>query len=644
MSYTTEELLKDKNKGNYKMNTKNHKSQKRDFVEKKLINSHMCDKVANGNSREIDDSVNIEILEILEKYGPDLIELINKGKLNMQKNLTELSNDDSVLIPTCKPSSEPSESVRLLDKGAKPQPSKGKGKAGSKRNNNNNQKTDKASYSATSVSKPKNICNKLTNQQTKATPNPNISTDASMSKNGRRQKRSANCSGDVKTTSDSSSLAKSAMKVEEIPKAQKALLVQMREELNLPFIGNIMNRITQYRMDEAWTSMLRQDGVLVEAITGKKNKSGTKRKAPGIDGLSTLQAYKKYPAPSKRMYDSVHNGYTPSPVRRIIIPKVTGGERILGIPTVYDRVVQKTIKDLIEPIIDPYMSESSYGFRSGSSVYDAAKQVKQYISEGAKYAVSCDLSKYFDTVPHDKLNTLLSCMTEDSKFLQLMTDFLKSGVSIDGTIKPTTAGTPQGGVISPFLANLYLHILDTKLESKKLQFVRYADDFVIFANSKRAGNRLMNNVQSFVGKIDLIVNKEKSSVVPVKELNYLGLSFTNGCIGIADKSIKNFKGKCLGFCKRDSNKRVHKNMGKFKDYINGWFAHYSRIENYNDIQKLVDWFETMLYSRIKNFKGNSNTDPLASRGRKYWRDACNRNPKWAKALDACISKHRNKHK
>ncbi len=299
---------------------------------------------------------------------------------------------------------------------------------------------------------------------------------------------------------------------------------------------------------ETPTSQLR----LMEAICERKNmKSAIKRViknkgAPGVDGM-TVRKIKRY---LKRHWSKIEQAlldgtYIPMPVRRKEIPK-PGGVRLLGIPTVLDRVIQQATAQILAQIWDYTFSESSFGFRPKRSAQEAIRQYREYVRAGLRYVVDIDLSKFFDRVNHDRLLARLATRIRDKRVLKLIRRFLTSGVMIGGLEEPTEEGTPQGGPLSPILSNVVLDELDKELEKRGLCFVRYADDCVIFVRSKRAGSRVMESISRFIEKkLRLKVNWDKSAIGRPWDRKYLGFCLTNSRknpkIRIHWKTIKRFK-------------------------------------------------------------------------------------------------------
>lgn len=282
--------------------------------------------------------------------------------------------------------------------------------------------------------------------------------------------------------------------------------------------------------------MKKQDGIeLIDRIASHKNiwNAYTKVKsnggAPGVDGITTDQLKShllKYEEPLKQKLKD--GSYQPQPVRRVAIPKADGSKRYLGIPCVLDRVVQQAILQIINPIIDPHFSNKSFGFRKGRDAHQAIQLAEKYYEEGYRTAVDCDLKSYFDTIHHQRLRAYLEEFITDETVLKLIWKFLRSGILDKDIYIDTTEGAPQGGPLSPILANVYLNKLDRELEKRGHRFVRYADDFIIYVKSPRAGERVMESVKKYIeDKLGLTINEKKSKVCGATTANFLGFHLQN---------------------------------------------------------------------------------------------------------------------
>lgn len=287
---------------------------------------------------------------------------------------------------------------------------------------------------------------------------------------------------------------------------------------------------------DANMDMKQQDGIdLINIVIADENlwnaykKVKSNKGAPGVDGVTVHQLKshmeKYYQSLKQKLLDGT---YQPQPVKRVAIPKSDGSKRYLGIPCVLDRVVQQAILQVIEPLIDPYFSEKSFGFRKGRDAHQAIKLAEQYYLEGYRVVVDCDLKSYFDTIHHQRVRAYLEEFISDKIVIKLIWKFLRSGILDKDIYIETTEGAPQGGPLSPILANIYLNKLDRELERRGHRFIRYADDFVIYVKSKRAGERVMDSITSYIEKdLGLIINQTKSKVCGATSATFLGFNIQN---------------------------------------------------------------------------------------------------------------------
>jgi len=320
----------------------------------------------------------------------------------------------------------------------------------------------------------------------------------------------------------------------------------------------------------------------------------------GVDGMKVDELLPYLKQHGETLKQSILEGkYRPQPVRRVEIPKPDGGIRLLGIPTVIDRMIQQAIAQVLSPILEQEFSEFSYGFRPGRNAYQAIKQAEVYINEGYNTVVDIDLEKFFDRVNHDKLMYLVATRITDKRVLKLIRQFLKSGVMIGGLVGPTDEGTPQGGPLSPLLSNVMLHELDKELEKRGHRFCRYADDCNIYVKSRKAGNRVMDSIGEFIEKrLKLKVNREKSAVDSPTNRKFLGFSFYyregEARIRVHAKSLKRIKAKLKSLTKRSEGKSMSRKVDKLNQVILGWVHYYQLADMKSFCQQTDEWLRRRL--------------------------------------------------
>jgi group II intron reverse transcriptase/maturase len=317
--------------------------------------------------------------------------------------------------------------------------------------------------------------------------------------------------------------------------------------------------------------------------------------APGVDKMTVTQI-KSY---LKRHWmkiktDLLQGTYKPLPVRRKEIDKPDGGVRLLGIPTVLDRMIQQAIAQFLEQIWDPTFSEFSYGFRPGKSAHDAVLQSKQYLLDGYTYVVDMDLSKFFDRVNHDRLMSRLATRVRDKRVLKLIRSYLNAGTMIKGVVSYSDEGTPQGGPLSPLLSNIVLDELDKELDSRGHKFVRYADDFRIYTKSLKAAERVKSSITKYLTvKLRLKVNEEKSAVSRPWLRKFLGFTFIHMCgqtkIRIHAKTIERFKQKVRELTRRNRGKSLYQVIKELNMYFQGWWNYYCLTEAKYFLKSLKTW-------------------------------------------------------
>lgn len=339
------------------------------------------------------------------------------------------------------------------------------------------------------------------------------------------------------------------------------------------------------------------DDHLLERILSRENmqkawkRVESNKGAPGIDNMSVEDFPEFLRDNWVNIRESLLAGtYQPLPVRRVEIPKPTGGTRPLGIPTVLDRLIQQAIYQVLMPIFDPDFSDHSYGFRPSRSAHDAVYQVREYIREGYRVAVDMDLSKFFDTVNHDVLMRRVARKVRDKRVLRLIGKYLRAGVMVNGRLQKTRKGVPQGGPLSPLLANILLDDLDKELEKRGHRFVRYADDFIVLVKSQRTGERVMASVQEFLErKLKLRVNQDKSQVAKTDQTNFLGITFRGNKIRWSDKAFQEFKRRVKELTGRSWFVSMEYRYKKLAQYLRGWMNYFGISEYYRPIPEIDHW-------------------------------------------------------
>ena len=326
--------------------------------------------------------------------------------------------------------------------------------------------------------------------------------------------------------------------------------------------------------------------------------------APGVDGMTTRDARAWLKEHQSELIEKIRRGhYTPSPVRRKEIPKPDGGIRKLGIPTVIDRTIQQAMAQQIMPIYEPLFSDGSFGYRLGRSAKDAIRKIKEYVEQGYTRAVVLDLSNYFDTIGHVKLLNLLQQNVKDERVIQLIKRYLKSGVMENGVVTPTEEGSPQGGSLSPLLANIYLNEFDQEFSKRGVPCIRYADDIVLLGKSERASLRLLESSVKYLEEtLKLKVNRGKSRAVSVfatRNFKYLGFCFGKGKKGVFirahQKSKKKFKDELRRLTSRSRCGSIVNTMKRIEKSARGWLNYYGIADMKSNIEDINGW----LYRRIR---------------------------------------------
>ena len=342
-----------------------------------------------------------------------------------------------------------------------------------------------------------------------------------------------------------------------------------------------------------------QERTMIEEILEPENLAAAWKRvrankgAPGIDGMTV----EDFPAFARehwpRIATAIREGnYRPAPVRRVWIPKPDGSKRPLGIPTVLDRVIQQAVAQVLGPLFEVDFSEHSYGYRPGRSAHQAVAELETGWKEGRRHAVECDLKSFFDTVNHDRLMNALKEKIRCPRVLGLIRRYLMAGVKLsDGTREATPQGVPQGGPLSPLLANIALDPLDKELEARGHQFARYADDFIVMVKSANAAKRVLAALIRYCeGRLQLIVNRAKSHAAPLKSCEFLGYRLNNRAkLAWTDKAHHRFKERVREITSRNRGHKVQTVIDELNLYIRGWLNYYKLSSTYREVLALSVW-------------------------------------------------------
>jgi len=359
---------------------------------------------------------------------------------------------------------------------------------------------------------------------------------------------------------------------------------------------------------KATNASLIEKVVQEETLANAWNAVRRNRGGPGVDGM-TIDVFESWWRDNRqRIVDELLAGtYRPAPVKRVEIPKPKGGVRVLGIPTVLDRVVQQAVVQVLTPIFDPSFSEHSYGFRPGRSAHGAVLAVREFAAEGYRWVVDIDLKAFFDQVNHDVLMGRLAKRLDDRVLLRLIRCFLQAGMMDGGTTTPRHAGTPQGGPLSPLLSNILLDEWDKELEHRGHKFVRYADDCNIYVRSERAGERMLGSCRRFLKKrLRLEINEGKSAVARPSTRTFLGYSMTSHRVPklrLGPHSITRLKDRLRVILKRTRGRSLPTIVFELNQYLRGWLGYFRLIETPSVLRKLQSWIQRKLRCyRIKQLR------------------------------------------
>ena len=321
--------------------------------------------------------------------------------------------------------------------------------------------------------------------------------------------------------------------------------------------------------------------------------------AAGVDGMTVEQLLPYCQQHWARIREELLGDcYQPQAVRRVEIPKPDGGSRALGIPTVLDRLIQQALLQVLQPLIDPSFSDSSYGFRPQRSAHQAVAKAREYVAQGYEWVVDVDLEKFFDRVNHDVLMARVARRVKDKRVLHLIRRFLRAGIMEGGLEAQHSAGTPQGGPLSPLLSNILLDELDKELEQRGHRFVRYADDCNVYVKSEAAGTRVMKSLERFLQqRLRLRINRDKSAVARPWERKFLGFTVTvKGAprLMAAPQTVQRFKGKLRGLLRKGRGQELSATIVELNRVARGWVAYYRIAQVWTTFAELDQWLRHRL--------------------------------------------------
>jgi len=356
-------------------------------------------------------------------------------------------------------------------------------------------------------------------------------------------------------------------------------------------------------------------GALLEAALTRENLQAAWKRvkankgAAGVDGLDIEQTQRLLQTKWPQIRQELLTGtYRPMPVRRVMIPKPDGSQRELGIPTVTDRLIQQALLQVLQPLIDPTFSEHSQGFRPGRSAHDAVKAARAYVQSGNRVVVDVDLAKFFDRVCHDILVDRLRRRIPDDAVIRLIRAYLNAGIMDGGVVVEQDQGTPQGGPLSPLLANVLLDEVDKALEARGYCFARYADDANVYVGSQNAGERVMAWLRKLYGKLKLQINEAKSAVGSAFGRKFLGYSLwvAQGCevkCKVADKALSNFKARVRQLTARSGGRSMTQVVQRLRPYLLGWKAYFGMAQTPKVWRELDEWLRHRLRTiQLKQWK------------------------------------------
>ena len=432
---------------------------------------------------------------------------------------------------------------------------------------------------------------------------------------------------------DQDELAVAQVKPERKHDELRDLPAQTKETIREPLDCDLMDQVvSRQNMREALQRVKRNNG------------------AAGIDKVTAKALTDHLMERWRDIRASLLEGtYQPQPVRRVEIPKPTGGTRSLGIPTAVDRLIQQAMLQVLTPLFDPHFSPASYGFRPSRQGHDAVRQAREYARNGHSWVVDIDLEKFFDRVNHDMLMARVARKVSDKRVLRLIRRFLESGVMIDGVVIASEEGTPQGGPLSPLLSNIMLDDLDKELDQRGHKFVRYADDCNIYVRSRRAGERVKASVTAFLEKrLRLKVNEAKSAVDRPWNRKFLGFTLEPRKLRIvlAAQSNAKVKDKIRRLTQRSSGTSMGQRILELNQYLGGWTGYFALAEHPSEFQHLDKWIRhrlrACLWKQWKRIRTRANKlRGFGLEEREVWQAAGSRKGYWRIAESVSLHKALN---
>ena len=377
---------------------------------------------------------------------------------------------------------------------------------------------------------------------------------------------------------------------------------------------------------------LGSDCLLMERVVERENAIKALKRvrrnqgSSGIDGMTVAELtpylHEHWPAIRERL---LAGSYQPSAVKRVLIPKSGGGKRQLGIPTALDRFIQQLILQVLQPVFDPTFSEHSHGFRPGRRAHDAIREAQRYVQQGKRWVADVDLEKFFDRVNHDVLMGKLENRIADRRMLRVIRRYLEAGIMADGVVMERYEGTPQGGPLSPLLANVLLDEVDKELERRGHRFVRYADDCNVYVPSRRAGERVLQVLRKLYTKLRLKVNEEKSAVARVWDRKFLGYSFWAAPgrqvkLRVAAKALTEMKQRVRQITSRNGGRSMERVTAELGAYLRGWKEYFKLSDTNGVFSDLDGWIHRRLRAvQLKQWKrGHAAARALRAAGLPEW--------------------------